>query len=178
MSQKKKKNYLWGFLLAVIVVGLFSAAVTSFLVYQILGDEEETKAGSKENVVAEEAAETKQEWKKMASVETPAAEEPAVASPPEAEVAAPVAEVAEITPAAPPPSPPNPAVRARLQELEIRGIMGGGNKVLIFDQSTGKTKSYTPGEILDGSLALKIAAIESGSILFEDYGGATYTKSF
>ena len=79
--QKKKKNYLWGFLLAVIIVGLFSAAVTSFLVYQILGDEKGAEAGPPKNVVAEEGTETGQKWKKMASAETPAAEEPPVASP-------------------------------------------------------------------------------------------------
>jgi hypothetical protein len=77
-----------------------------------------------------------------------------------------------------PPTPPNPAVWARLQELEIRGIMSGGNKVLIFDLSTGKTKSYQPGDILDGSLALKIASIDPSAILFEDYAGSIHTKSF
>ena len=77
-----------------------------------------------------------------------------------------------------PPAKPNPAVWARLQELEIRGIMSGGEKVLVFDTSTGKSKSYEPGDIVDGTLSLKISSIESDAILFEDYGGIIHTKSF
>ena len=100
---------------------------------------------------------------------------------PPAEVAAPTPAAApakEVATPAAPPAKPNPAVWARLQELEIRGIMSGGEKVLIFDTSTGKTKSYKPGDILDGSLALSISSIETDAILFEDYGGIIHTKSF
>ena len=75
-------------------------------------------------------------------------------------------------------TPPNPAVRSRLQELEIRGIMSGGTRVLIFDTTNSRSKAYRPGEIVEGPLALKISAISQNIIEFEDYAGSKYTKSF
>jgi cytoskeletal protein RodZ len=195
---KRKKNYLWGFLMAIIIVGLFSAAVSSFLVYQILGEEEGTQTTSTESQPEEASPESDQAWEKMAVNEKakplaseadgstagsiPEPSESGQASTatqePDAGAVAPARLSAAEILANAPPSRPNPAVWARLQELEIRGIMSDGNKVLIFDTSTGKTKSYKPGEILDGSLALKVASIDSTIILFEDYDGSIHTKSF
>ncbi|MEX0332254.1 MAG: hypothetical protein AB3N64_12610 [Puniceicoccaceae bacterium] len=188
---KRKRNYLWGFLMAVVIVALFSALVTTFLVYQILGDEDGTTAPAETAAVEPTETAPAQVWEKLpdeeatstavAEVETTAVSLPTgdsriadeVEELPASEA---VATVEESPPA--PPAKPNPAVWARLQELEIRGIMSGGEKVLIFDTSTGKTKSYTPGDVLDGSLALSISSIESDAILFEDYGGIIHTKSF
>jgi cytoskeletal protein RodZ len=192
--RKKKRGYLWGFLMAVLLVGLFSAIVSTFLVYQILGDETGETASKESPAETSAPVEAGTVWEKLP--EEPASEpvvasvsadatEPAITTPvaavetvEPAKPVEPVAAAVEQTVTAAPPAKPNPAVWARLQELEIRGIMSGGNKVLIFDLSTGKTKSYKPGDILDGSLALTISSIESGEILFEDYGGTIHTKSF
>ena len=67
---KRKRSYLWGFLLAVIIVGLFSTMVTAFLVYQILGVEEgeSTKAASAEVESSEEPA--GQVWEKLPEAES------------------------------------------------------------------------------------------------------------
>ncbi|MEX0325454.1 MAG: hypothetical protein AB3N33_05135 [Puniceicoccaceae bacterium] len=188
---RRKRSYLWGFLMAVVIVALFSALVTTFLVYQILGDEDGETAQATPAEVESTEASPAQVWEKLpeeaattvASEEAAGPEQVALAADPLPEDAVeddippgPVAAVEE-TPVAPP-AKPNPAVWARLQELEIRGIMSGGEKVLIFDTSTGKTKSYKPGDVLDGSLALSISSIEIDAILFEDYGGIIHTKSF
>lgn len=187
---KRKRRYLWGFLMAVIIVGLFSALVTAFLVHMILGDQAGTTAATTQQTPV--TPETEQVWEKLpaeAEASNPATQDqPAMVAASEAatpENPAQPAQAAQeqpepegVKPVLKPTSKPNPAVWARLQELEIRGIMSGGNKVLIFDLSTGKTKSYEPGDILDGSLALTIASIETDEILFEDYGGSIHSKSF
>jgi cytoskeletal protein RodZ len=187
---KRKKNYLWGFLLAVLIVGLFSAAVSTFLVYQVLGDSDGKDAASSSTQEEASSTDSDQMWVKMAEATTSGSLAEQVQTAPEEpqpvsnETVMNESASAETFPEtseaalSKPPTPPNPAVWARLQELEIRGIMSGGNKVLIFDLSTGKTKSYQPGDILDGSLALKIASIDPSAILFEDYAGSIHTKSF
>lgn len=191
--RKRKRGYLWGFLMAVLIVGIFSAVVTTFLVYQILGENEGDPATVQTATESEATPGPETVWEKLPEAATEApAEDTAIAG--ETGLAAAASGIAdEVKPVASsehvpepveeavtqaPPARPSPAVWARLQELEIRGIMSGGNKVLIFDQSTGKTKSYEPGEIVDGSLALSVRSIESGEILFEDYGGSIHTKSF
>ena len=200
---RKKRSYLWGFLMAIVIVGLFSAGVSTLLVWQILGDDENKTAqessANPETIAGSINSGQEPEWEKLPDnaqgTETTGLKQDlsesvlpvsaAVSSSDEtsAEVQAvsqamrnesqPVVEASTL-----PPTRPDAAVWARLQELEIRGIMSGGNKVLIHDLSTGKTKSYKPGDILDGSLALKIATIDLNAILFEDYGGSIHTKPF
>ncbi|MGC9451782.1 MAG: hypothetical protein ACP5I4_10075 [Oceanipulchritudo sp.] len=198
----RRRGYLWGFIIALVFVGLLSSGTATFLVWQILGTNGEGAAASpsSDTAVPETAA------------SPPAPAEPSEATPLEPSTAvASVAPSAEAEPAAGPvqdvvgksaagdeprlpgppvaarpavetprasPLPPNPAVWARMEELEIRGIMSGGNKVLIHDTSNGKTKAYEPGDLLDGSLGLKIASISPNTIVFEDYGGVPHTKSF
>ncbi|HSH09603.1 MAG TPA: hypothetical protein VK995_04410 [Oceanipulchritudo sp.] len=194
----RKKNYLWGFLMSVIIVGLFSAGISTFLVYYILGSEKSSPAEveAQPNLVMEAPAETSAETPPPAPV--PEAPAPATAKVPEQTVAKesvpvvmdePVAAAQTITKAPqpslqppavspPPQGQPNPAVWTRLEQFEIRGILGGGTKVLVFDLSTGKTKSFVEGDLVDGPLGLQIVALNSNAIVFKDYGGFQYNKSF
>ena len=75
-------------------------------------------------------------------------------------------------------SPAGEVAWERLAQLEIRGIMSGGSRVLIFDKATGKTKAFEPGEALEGPLGLKVASIAPGAIVFEDHDGVPHSKSF
>ena len=205
---RKKRNYLWGFLMAIIFVGLFSAVVSTFLVYQILGPEE---ASTKAEPAAETAvlAEAATPESPVITAPEPSAEpqlepsaqpaEPATTPPASPAAEAPVEAVDAIVAAEPvevpvveapaPPAAPaptvaavaavsNPAIWTRLELLEIRGIMSGGTKVLIHDLANGKTKAFTTGELLDGALGLRIAQIKPSAILFQDNGGYSYTKTF
>jgi len=200
----RKRSPIWGFLLAVLIIGLFSASVTTILVYKILGEEEtppqtaqvaKTKPGTP---AVETAAQEQPEPEAATPVVEAATEDPVVPEPIPAEAAGQSAtssavvtvnagEPVTVTPeqslpaAEPvqsPPPVPNAAMWARLEELEIRGMMSGGTKVLIYDSASGKTRSFVEGDLIDGTLGLRISSIQSNSIVFEDYGGNELTKSF
>ena len=195
----RRRGYLWGFILALLLVGLFSSILATFFVWQILGPDEKPAPAAQIVQAAPETqapptvamnpapaiqapVSTPEATAPLAVEEVPApepvavVEQTAVAMPPE-----PPAPAAQPEPVAAVPgkaSPPDAAVRTRLQELEIRGIMSGGTRVLIFDTSTNRAKAYRPGEIVEGPLALTISAISQSIIEFEDYAGSKYTKSF
>jgi hypothetical protein len=196
---RRKRSYLWGFLLAVLLVGLFSAIVSTYLVYQVLGSGEQAEsdggtpapiASNADPQVTSEIASPGIEQKTVnqtassAPPEDRTAPEPDPASMNSPSTAASLAGVeseeatAPVASARPTATPTNREAWERLQSLEIRGIMSGGTKVLIFDLVTGKTRSYTPGEIIDGALGLKVSSIDPNVISFEDYDGATLTKPF
>jgi len=191
----RKRNYLWGFLMSVIIVGLFSAGMSTFLVYYILGDEKPAAEAAQAKPVAAQVAQVEPVAEPLPAeaapepapvpekVSTPTGgtqAEPVLKEAPVTKAAPPPAVTPEVPPSAtpPPPGPTNPAVWARLQELEIRGIMGGGTKVLVFDLSTGKTKSFVEGDLVDGPLGLQIVTLKPNAIVFKDYDGFEYTKSF
>jgi hypothetical protein len=194
-QQPKQRSMLWGFLIVIIFVGLFSAGAATFLVWQLIGQ------GDAENTAA--AQPQPSPAAAIAAVPAPAVEpaatgpgpltpvEPAAPAPePELPVGQPLA--AAGTEVIPPlqqeavtesaavrvPTEYDSAIWARLEQIEIRGIMSGGSRVLIFDTATGKTKSFQPGEMLDGALGLKVASIAPSTIIFEDHGGSPHTKSF
>ncbi len=241
-----RRRYLWGFILSILIVGLFTTTLSTFLIYQILGEEEQKAKKTDQSrleTVSDNVGELVNVVQTATSEKTPptpAAAEPVVQPEP-----VPVAEVAP--PKIPPPQPQpevvqaiappvavevpvnptpqpaavpesapepqqqpteiepmveepvaaatqpaaipqqvpvtsgpveNPATWGRLQNIEIRGIMSGGTKVMIFDADNNKTKTYRPGDLFDGTLSLKVATISSSAIIFEDHGGFRYTKSF
>ena len=86
---KRKRSYLWGFLLAVLIVALVSALLSTFLVYQILGDEDKPVANSESSEVESSPPSADQVWEKLPD-EVAAAESSTGASSPK-EVAAPAA---------------------------------------------------------------------------------------
>ncbi|MEX0321067.1 MAG: hypothetical protein AB3N63_02840 [Puniceicoccaceae bacterium] len=263
-----RRRYLWGFVLSILVVGLLTTTLSTFLIYQILGEEENkgdksdqsrletvsdnvgelvevVKTATSEEPAAEPVAEAAVQPEPVAPVE-PAAVEPAPAQPevaqtqvpvepanatpsptpvpeavaqpqqqqpaaqpavaetaptpvsqpapqpvvaqPESQpaqqpVANPIATPAEpavvpVAVAAAPPPVENPAIWGRLENIEIRGIMSGGTKVMIFDADKNRTKTFRPGDLFDGSMSLKVATISPSAIIFEDNGGFRYTKSF
>ena len=69
-------------------------------------------------------------------------------------------------------------VLLRLMDIEIRGIMSGGARVLIHDAATGRTRAYQPGETLEGAVPLVFESISTNSIQFRDNAGFLHTKSF
>ena len=72
----------------------------------------------------------------------------------------------------------DPLVWNRLEELEIRGIMSGGAKVLIFDSRTNKARAYKPGDLVDGALSLKVSSISNAAINFVNDDGSIFPKPF
>jgi hypothetical protein len=174
--KKDRKSFIWGFILAVFVVGTFTILLSTFFVWQILGPEEERDAVSKQAEVSEQAGPVEAEAAKP--VENVQAQLPAAKPVPTEVAREPEPEPVQATEPAPPASPPDPAVIARLMELEIRGIMSGGTRVLIYDQSSGRNKTYRAGDSLEGPMGLVVENISTSSIKFKDYAGQTHTKSF
>ncbi len=216
---RRRRRYLFGFIMAVLVVGLFSTAVSSYLVYQILGSDKATPAEeaaapeSAPAVIVEEPVVT-EETEPPAPPIPEAAEEPvpipateavamtetepapvetvavvevsppvtaASAAPPEA--TAMTASAPEVTTETQATSPEAfPEVWTRLQDFEIRGVMSGGGdrlpKVLIYDLRSQKSRSYRPGDLIDGALSLKVASVTPGTIYFENHVGARFSKAF
>lgn len=186
-ARKPHRSFLWGFLAAVLVVGLFTSMLASFFVWQILGPDKppastETlpplprSADSLEPPpMVPEAAEPVPE----APQPEPIASEESPSPPPSADLPPPVAAPEPApAPAREPDLPPDPQVVARLMELEIRGIMSGGIKVLIHDRANDRTRAYRVGETIEGAMGLSIAGIAPDTIQFRDYAGAIHTKSF
>lgn len=220
----KHRSFIWGFVVAVLVVGLVTTLLTTFFVWQILGTEEPVQPS--EPVLVEEAAAESEaappigaadeeplpspsktaetsapEQASIAEIapapeltpvpvaeaDAPAALETAPEPTPVApvETAAEVATVQEETPSPTSvsgqpdsPKPPDPAVMTRLQQVQIRGIMSGGIKVLIHDAFTGQTRAYRAGEALEGTMGLVVVEITPNTIQFKDYAGSIHTKSF
>lgn len=81
-------------------------------------------------------------------------------------------------PEAPAATGPDPAVEAFLAQLEVRGVMSGGKKVLIFNQSTARSSAYQAGATVNNELQIKIVNITEQSISFVDHVGFVYTKRF
>jgi hypothetical protein len=169
-----RRNFLWGFFVSVLVVGTLTTLLTAYFVRQILGPEGETPAKAS---VATAQSPVSPEAPAPAEASAPAPEKTVKPDPQPAPVADVKEEPAPITPPQPP-MPPNPAVIARLLELEIRGIMSKGTRVLIFDQATGRTKAYRVGESLEGAMGLVVENISNSSIKFKDYAGQIHSKSF
>lgn len=82
-------------------------------------------------------------------------------------------------PEPPPPEPkPSPDVLAYLDNLEIRGVLSAGQRLLIHDRSTGETRTWQAGAMIDVELGLKIASVEDRVITFTAHDGQSYTKRF
>lgn len=113
---------------------------------------------------------------------------------PESSVGSPVAAVGEgdrvsppisTTPAArprpesaPKPAGPNPAASAYVDRLQIRSIMSGGRRVLIYDPDRDKTLPYQPGSVVSHDLQLRVRDIFPSYINFVDSAGNLYVKHF
>ena len=226
----KHRSFVWGFVVAVLVVGLVTSLLATFFVWQILGTDEPVNT-PEPAIVDKSTPETpvQLESAEPAPLKVQSTPEPAVAAPkpertenlaaselrePELPLPAPASEAAPPEPVSTPPaqtieqqeaslpvatsiaeesvtpaepdsrpaqnvaSPPDPAVIERLQEIQIRGVMSGGIKVLIQDQSTGRTRAYRVGDDLEGTMGLVVASISSSTIQFRDYAGSITTKSF
>lgn len=94
---------------------------------------------------------------------------------PASEAAAVGTVTAGVAPSAPktadssPPEPVDPATATRafsesLSGLEVRGLMQASGRVLIFDAATGKTRTYSVGDSLEGRPDCRILAIEGASV--------------
>lgn len=203
----RKRNHIWGFIIAVLVITLIGTIASVILLKQFMPTEEapeitaapaKTQPGTTPAAPAPEAippaAPTVAEVEPptpVSTVEVPVIIQTIEAPAPRtaAETATPIAEpdpldpfLQEETPKTTKPitssSGANPAVWNRLQNLEIRGVMSGGEKVLIQDLRSGRTKRFGPGDMVDGTLGLRITTITLSEIVFTDYDGSQYTKSF
>lgn len=192
----KRHNTMWGFLIVIIFVGILSAGMATFLVWQILdpGDSDATAADQPEGAQAPAEVVVETTAPQEMPVQAPAGNvdeaiqplaesqpEPPAAAPPIEPVASRIPPIVEEEPVVltkPAVGKPNPEVWNRLEKIEIRGIMSGGAKVLIYDIAAGKTKTLAPGDMFDGGLGLKVASISTNAIVFEDHGGIQHTKSF
>lgn len=203
--RRRKRNYLWGFIISVLVVGLLASGVSLILVNQLVKEEEayrqqpapqaqaavpvpetaaQTPAADAAPAQAQDSAETATLAGRAETVSAPMADSVPPVNTPVSPVAmdepaaAPVADSRTSSTRPAPEARANPEVWARLEEFEIRGIMPGGSKVLIFDKRTSQSQTFRTGDMLDGTLGIRLGNLSPNQIEVEDYGGYTYTKSF
>ncbi len=184
----RRHRYLFGFLAALLLVGVFSAAMTSFFVWQLLGPKDrqpETGFRPPVGVAAPGAADA------QPALESPLPAEPAEPAPAEtapAEPAALAAAAAAVQLAEPeqlsglvavagPADSPAPETAKRLGELEIRGILGV-SRVLLHDLASGRSRAYRVGDSVEGYPELIVASITDSSVTFKDHDGFIHTKPF
>jgi hypothetical protein len=176
--KKNSRSYLWGFILSILIVGTFTVLLSTYFVFKLAGEDE-----SKGNTSSQTVGQPAETVPEVVVLESPPTPQQAEAIPTQSDPAAkpvPVPEPEVVEPAEPikPALPPDPAVIARLMELEIRGIMSGGTRVLIFDQFSNRNKAYRVGDSLEGPMGLVVENISNSSIKFKDYAGQIHTKSF
>jgi|TARA_B110000438_G_scaffold287270_1_gene319382 hypothetical protein len=82
-----------------------------------------------------------------------------------------------ITAVAPPPVQ-LPAIRGRIAGFEIRGIMRGGGKVLLYDPESQRSRAFSTSDLVDANLGISISSISSNELVFLDQQGAKYLKRF
>lgn len=73
---------------------------------------------------------------------------------------------------------PDPEITAFVSSLEIRGVMRGGQRILIFDPTVQRSRAYAPNEILSETWELLVVSISPQRVEFVDERGATYFKRF
>lgn len=73
---------------------------------------------------------------------------------------------------------PDKEIQEYLTALEIRGIMSGGQKILLYDPETGKSSTYDSGSTISRTPEIKIRRISGTAIYFVDNAGFTYIKRF
>lgn len=174
--RKNHKSLIWGFILAVFIVGTFSLGLSIYFISKLLDEEETAHVAPQAGI---EVAGAVEEQETTEALSEPKAVEEIVETPPATMTeAVPEPEPVKVAEPARPATPPDPAVIARLMELEIRGIMSGGTRVLIYDQSSGRNKTYRAGDSLEGPMGLVVENISNSSIKFKDYAGQLHTKSF
>ena len=81
-------------------------------------------------------------------------------------------------PAPPAPPQPDPAILGFLSEIEIRGIMAGLQRVLIFNPADNRSSAFEAGAVFSRDPLLTIKEIRQRSIIFEDENGLRYEKRF
>jgi hypothetical protein len=81
---------------------------------------------------------------------------------------------------APPARPPRalPEVEAYLAGVQVRGILSGGQRVLLFLPDRNRNQAFNAGSTIHSGLGIRIVQIDDYSITFTDHGGHTYTKPF
>lgn len=98
----------------------------------------------------------------------------------------PVAEAVQLATALEPVAPPQPArsedpeVMQFLNQIEVRGIMGDGRKILLFFRDTGRSQVFDLGATINTDLQLRITAVadQPHRITFEARGGFVHVKRF
>ncbi len=75
-------------------------------------------------------------------------------------------------------APTEEEVWAVIDRLEIRGIMAGLSRVLVFDPPANRSFAYDKGSTVSRTPLLVIREISPEAITFEDDAGQTYVKPF
>ena len=83
-------------------------------------------------------------------------------------------------PAATTPATPvqRPEIRSRVAGFQIRGIMQGGGKVLLYDPDIQRSRAFSTRDLVDANLNLSILSISAKELIFTDGQGAQYLKRF
>ncbi|MCD8483651.1 MAG: hypothetical protein LR015_13950, partial [Verrucomicrobia bacterium] len=67
-----------------------------------------------------------------------------------------------------------------IDQIEVRGLMGDGRKVLLFFRDTGRTQAFDVGSVINNEWQIRISGVADNPrrVVFEDNAGAIYTKQF
>ncbi|MDP0500685.1 MAG: hypothetical protein Q7P63_11360 [Verrucomicrobiota bacterium JB022] len=71
-----------------------------------------------------------------------------------------------------------PEVAAYIANIEVRGVMSGGSKILLFDPAAERSRAFAVGDVVSLNPQITIAEIAANQVKFHDHGGVTYTKRY
>lgn len=71
---------------------------------------------------------------------------------------------------------PNAETESFVHRLEIRGMMSGGERILVFDPDQEKTKVINRGQFVSPERGLRYTDVKDGEYHFTDNAGAIYIK--
>lgn len=67
---------------------------------------------------------------------------------------------------------------AYLQGIEVRGVLSGASRVLLYDQTTRRSSAYRVGALVVPDFGVRIREITPATITFVDENGVSYVKHF
>ena len=189
-----KRKMLRGVLFTMLLGGFAASALSLYLAASMLGEDPEPPRKTRAIAKAPEPSPTPEpkpepQPEPMPEPDSPPKapgreeaveiEEPAVReeTDPPAPVPEPVPPTAPATEEEAPPGP-DPSLQDRVSGLRVRGVVSGGQRILLYDPAGDDTAALEPGDRLPGEPRLRLEKIRQNELHFIDPHGNRYTQFF
>lgn len=183
-----RRKMLRGVLFTMLLGGFAASALSLYLAASMLGEDPEppqqprTLARAAEPSPTTEAgpeprreAQTTPEPQRTTSPQEPAAAEESDPPAPQPDSPAPEPPAMEEEEA---PPGPDPSLQDRVSGLRVRGVVSGGQRILLYDPAGDTTAALEPGDRLPGEPRLRLEKIRQNELHFIDPHGNRYTQFF